>query len=54
MSDYFRVIDEHAEEAKRMRYSWDDPASSDDEYAWLHADDSPVNSDRACSPMDWL
>ena len=32
VSDYLRVIDEHAEEAKRMRYSWDDPAGSDDEY----------------------
>ena len=54
VSDYLRVIDEHAEEAKRMRYSWDDPAGSDDEYDWLHADDhSPVNSDRACSPMDY-
>ena len=54
VSDYFRVIDEHAEEAQRTCESWDDPAGSDDEYGWLHADDhSPVNSDRACSsPMD--
>ena len=54
MSDYLRVIDEHAEEAQRMCDHWDDPAGSNDErYDWLHADDhSPVNSDRACSPMD--
>ena len=52
--DYLRVIDEHAEEVRRMRDHWHDPASSDDEYDYLHADDhSPMNSDRACSPMDY-
>jgi len=55
VSDYLRVIDEHAEEAQRMCDHWDDPAGSNDErYDWLHADDhSPVNSDRSCSPMDY-
>ena len=50
--DYLRVIDEHAEEARRMRDYWYDPRDSDDEYDW--ADDlSPMNSERAWSPMDY-
>ena len=52
--EYLRVIDEHDEEARRMRVYWHDPRDSDDEYDRLHADDhSPMNSERAWSPMDY-